>query len=201
MKLFKLFLLLNVFLMLSCKDLGNVRSKVKKGISGQEGMQPKDLSTMPTEKAIQTKYKKLDFLCDGAVEVELVKDGAILRDKKEIHITWNITSNTVLIKTLSLEDKVLNLTLTFKVPLVLNMDEKFNTLATGAPAYEIKTYANDGTLMTSVISDGLKKPFVLKENELIKVIDMNLDSGENKTANKVLMTCQFVSDVYSQYKN
>ena len=186
--------------LLSCEDLGKARAK-KSGISGSNQIQAKDLSKLTTEDAIKTKFKKIDFVCEGLIEVENVVDGAIQRETKTTNLFWNIKSNTILNKTFLLEDKILNLTFSFKGIMNLSLDKKFNALISGIPNYSIKTVASDGSVLTSVVSDGLKNPFILNENESIKVIDMILDSNDIAEADKIQFTCKLETEVFPEYKN
>ncbi len=200
MKFLNLLMLISLVFLFSCDDLGKVRAK-KNQTSGNNGLEAKDLSKMTTESAIKTKYKKIEFNCVATFEVENVIDGAIQRDSKTTTLTWNIKSNTLLSKTLNIEDKILNLTFSFKGFLGLSLDKKFNASVSGIPSFTIKTYASDGSILTSVISDGLKNPFLINENESIKVIDMLLDSTDIIAANKIQLTCKLLTEVNPEYRN
>jgi hypothetical protein len=110
---FKFLCVLPFVLLSSCGDLGAVRAG--KTIRGIEKLEPKDLSKLTPEMVIKTKYKSLVFSCEGVIEVELVKDGAVSSEKKETKILWNILTNTFFLKTLEIQDKILKLQKNSKV--------------------------------------------------------------------------------------
>ena len=196
---FNFFLCGIFFFVTSCKELRDARSKPKE-IVKRDNFEVIDLSKLTPENVIKTKYKKLSFICESLIEVEVLNDGAIQRDKKETIILWDIVSNTVFAKVLTFNDKILNLSFIFNGVLNLKLDNKFNTQIIGFPGFEVTTYASDGSIATTIKSDGSKNAFTLNENETTKVIEALFDLNQNKTSNKLEMSCKLVSDVYPHYK-
>lgn len=195
------FTLVFALILISCENVSPKRNPLKGTlIPGQEQIQAKDLSKLTPTEVIKTKFKSLKLICTYVIDASVVKDGAVTSEIKNGLYIWDIVANTVFAQNISLNDKVLNLNFNFTGSSTLVLDSKFSASVRTIDKYEIKTFTDDGKLLTNIVSDNSNNPITLHESDSTNIIEMSEGASGNTTGNKLKMDCGLKSDIYPIYK-
>ena len=193
--------LITLLTSIGCNDIASKRNQIQGKLTPwQDQLQAKDLSKLTAEEVIKTKYKKLQFICNYVIDASSVKDGGVTSESKNGLYVWDIVANTAFSKNVVLNDKVLNLTFIFNGAAILSLDSKFNVSLKATDKYEVKTFADDGKILTDMSSDNSSNPFTLLETQTVNLIEMSEGTSGNSIGNKIKMDCSLKSEVYSIYK-
>jgi hypothetical protein len=161
----------------------------------------KDLTKLTAAEVVQTRYSKIKYICNYTMDVSKESDGGVLTSSKNNSLVWDIASNTVFTKELKINDKEQNVAFNFTTNLTLSLDTKYNVILNGTEKYNINTYADDGTVLSSITADGTKNPFTLYETQSRSVIETVFGPSNSQLKNKLTMTCKLDTTVNSIYKN
>lgn len=183
----------------ACGELHKIR-KVANGVTGKDTILAKDLSKLPSDEVIKTKYNKLYFYCSYKIAVEKVTNGTIISQNKISEVGWNILTNTVFTKDLNHQDQVLNLNFNYQLQAKLNLDNKFNSQINLLPKYEIKTTDDNGNVVTSMKSDSNSSTIILDENHKTTLLEITTGATSVSGINKIMMECYFESIVKPEYQ-
>lgn len=195
------YILLVLFSLVGCNEISTKKNSLNNTLkNGQDPILAKDLSKLTAEEVIKTKYKKLQLECIYTIDVSNVKDGGVITETKHGLHNWDIINNTVFNKNLLINEKVLNLTFTFSGNVILSLDSKFSVSLKATDKYEVKTFADDGKLLTNISGDNTASPYILHESQSFNVIEMAEGTSSNSTGNKIKMDCSLISEINSIYK-
>ena len=192
-------IVLSMILFSACGELHKIR-KVANGVTGKDTILAKDLSKLPSDEVIKTKYNKLYFYCSYKIAVEKVTNGTIVSQNKISEVGWNILTNTVFTKDLNHQDQVLNLNFNYQIQAKLNLDNKFNSQINLLPKYEIKTTDDNGNVVTSMKSDSNSSTIILDENHKTTLLEITTGATSVSGINKIMMECYFESIVKPEYQ-
>lgn len=192
-------IVLSMILFSACGELHKIR-KVANGVTGKDTILAKDLSKLPSDEVIKTKYNKLYFYCSYKIAVEKVTNGTIISQNKISEVGWNILTNTVFTKDLNHQDQVLNLNFNYQLQAKLNLDNKFNSQINLLPKYEIKTTDDNGNVVTSMKSDSNSSTIILDENHKTTLLEITTGATSVSGINKIMMECYFESIVKPEYQ-
>ena len=199
MNLQKVTLIFLIALSVSCGKLSSTRARAPL-LPKFSNLEAKDLTKLSIEEAIKTKYAKIEFVCSGQIDHEVITEGVLTKETKLIQHNWNLKEITVLNKTIKNETQLSFLSFILEEQLTVKMDEKFNTSIIIVPKYEIKVFAEDGITILQMIKNNSNKMLTLNENQKVKFLDILLDSHSSQAGTKINLECSLKTVVNSEYK-